>query len=414
MGRYRRAAARVVFPTAVLGLLLGVSVAPFAVPVTASAGPAAESATAPAAPPATPVAVASTASAASLQPDPDNTVTRIEVAPNGSARWTIQIRTRLDSEERVAEFEAFREGFRDDPSSLLDPFETRMRGVVEGAANGTGREMAARSFEASASIQEVPRRWGVVTFRFTWTGFAASEGGALVVGDVFQGGFFLARNDTLAIAAPAGYLVARVDPEPATRERDRVEWVGREDFPDRRPRVEFVPAPTEERPTATRTTAPGSGPGGPGSPTPSTGLFGTAVRRGAVLVAGAVALIVAAAVSLAWRRSRRRPPAGNGRSDVGVDGTGEGGESGETDAPGATPTGATGPAGDGSEIVTDEDRVERLLSERGGRMRQADIVDALGWSESKTSRVLSAMAEADRVEKLRLGRENVIDLVETD
>jgi uncharacterized membrane protein len=47
-------------------------------------------------------------------------------------------------------------------------------------------------------------------------------------------------------------------------------------------------------------------------------------------------------------------------------------------------------------------------------MKQSDIVDALDWSKSKTSRVLSDMAEADRVEKLRIGRENVISLPTED
>jgi hypothetical protein len=45
-------------------------------------------------------------------------------------------------------------------------------------------------------------------------------------------------------------------------------------------------------------------------------------------------------------------------------------------------------------------------------MRQAAIVDETGWSDAKVSQLLSAMAEDDRVEKLRLGRENLISLPE--
>ncbi len=43
-------------------------------------------------------------------------------------------------------------------------------------------------------------------------------------------------------------------------------------------------------------------------------------------------------------------------------------------------------------------------------MRQADIVSDTGWSDAKVSQLLSKMAQDDRVEKLRLGRENLISL----
>ena len=63
-------------------------------------------------------------------------------------------------------------------------------------------------------------------------------------------------------------------------------------------------------------------------------------------------------------------------------------------------------------LLSDEERVEQLLSRNGGRMRQASIVDKTGWSDAKVSQVLSMMAEENRVDKLRLGRENLISLPE--
>lgn len=59
---------------------------------------------------------------------------------------------------------------------------------------------------------------------------------------------------------------------------------------------------------------------------------------------------------------------------------------------------------------TDEDRVETLLRSNDGRMRQSAIVDSTGWSKSKVSVLLSEMEEADRVRKLRVGRENLVSL----
>ncbi|SEH38401.1 hypothetical protein SAMN05192561_101362 [Halopenitus malekzadehii] len=61
-------------------------------------------------------------------------------------------------------------------------------------------------------------------------------------------------------------------------------------------------------------------------------------------------------------------------------------------------------------LLSDEERVEALLERNGGRMRQADIVSETGWSDAKVSQLLSAMADEERVEKLRLGRENLISL----
>jgi uncharacterized membrane protein len=61
-------------------------------------------------------------------------------------------------------------------------------------------------------------------------------------------------------------------------------------------------------------------------------------------------------------------------------------------------------------ILTDEDRVLRLLAERGGRMKQRDIPDETDWSKSKVSRLLSRMADDGQVSKINVGRENIITL----
>ncbi|UPM42095.1 helix-turn-helix transcriptional regulator [Halocatena salina] len=62
------------------------------------------------------------------------------------------------------------------------------------------------------------------------------------------------------------------------------------------------------------------------------------------------------------------------------------------------------------ELLSDEERVERLLQNNGGRMRQATIVTETDWSDAKVSQLLSAMDEDNRIEKLRIGRENLISL----
>jgi len=54
--------------------------------------------------------------------------------------------------------------------------------------------------------------------------------------------------------------------------------------------------------------------------------------------------------------------------------------------------------------------VLRLLDDNGGRMKQANIVKDTGWSNAKVSQLLSGMDEDDEIQKLRIGRENLITL----
>ncbi|MDL5360963.1 helix-turn-helix domain-containing protein [Halalkalicoccus sp. NIPERK01] len=59
-------------------------------------------------------------------------------------------------------------------------------------------------------------------------------------------------------------------------------------------------------------------------------------------------------------------------------------------------------------VLTDEERVHRLLESNEGRMRQARIVEETEWSKSKVSMLLSEMEAEGSITKLRIGRENII------
>ncbi|MFB6243810.1 MAG: hypothetical protein ABEH80_06900, partial [Halobaculum sp.] len=224
-------------------------------------------------------------------PETDTTVTRIVVSPNGTATWTVEFRTRLESDAAVEDYRAFQTTFRNDTEAFLASFRTRIRDVVGDAEDATGREMTARNFTAETTIQQVPRRWGVVRYQFEWRGFARVDGDSLLVGDVFDGGFFLARNDTLVIGGPPASRVAVSEPRPDRASETVVRWSGRRSFADGRPSVVFrpvvtptaTPSPTPTTPTRTpestatptRTASPsptetGVG-GGADSPTPTPG-----------------------------------------------------------------------------------------------------------------------------------------------
>lgn len=100
-------------------------------------------------------------------PSVDNTVTRIELVADGSARWTVTIRTRLDAPTEVEDDEAVQTRFRENTSRFIDPFRSRLSSVGAGAAETAGRPMAASGFTAETHIQEVPRRWEIVEYGFS-------------------------------------------------------------------------------------------------------------------------------------------------------------------------------------------------------------------------------------------------------
>lgn len=310
-------------------------------------------------------------------PETDNTVTRIVLHPNGSATWTLQVRTRLENDEEASEYRAFQERFHENTSAYLGDFRGGVTGIVDGAREVTGREMRAERFAASTSIQTIPRRWGVVTFEFRWEGFAPVDGDRLVVGDVFEGGLFIAEGDSLEVVAPAGYRIASAEPTPDEFDGRVATWRGREDFADRRPRAVVEAAGT----AAT-------------GPVPSPLLLGGA----AVAVLGVLA-------ALGYRRY------GKGRGADGTPDPAAAAGAGDAASAAGPATTATAPSPPGEDVLmADEDYVLAALREHGGRMRQQAVAEELDWSRSKTSRVLGRMAEAGQVKKLQLGRENVIAL----
>ncbi|MDY6818423.1 MAG: binary toxin-like calcium binding domain-containing protein [Halobacteriales archaeon] len=60
--------------------------------------------------------------------------------------------------------------------------------------------------------------------------------------------------------------------------------------------------------------------------------------------------------------------------------------------------------------LTNEDRVVALLEDHGGRLEQSEIVEETEWSKATVSRILSRMEEAEQIEKISVGRGNIIAL----
>jgi hypothetical protein len=300
----------------------------------------------------------------------ESTIIQIDLQENGDARWTVILRFALDDANETAAFERLTEEYLDGETDVLAPDPYRTAAALAGEE--TGRTMAVTAIDRTASQAN---ETGELRLSFTWTNFTrvADGGDRLVLGDVFRtpSGTWLPRlgsNQVLVIEFPDGFSVESVS---RGLENRSIRVTGPATFEPGKPSATLE----RSREVVTTPTSPGSGIGAP-----------SALTGGVAL---AVLLLVA---FLLYRR----------RTDE------------ETAAPGGDASGpaAAAPPDEAvdEELLSDEERVLRLLRAEGGRMKQVDIVEETDWSNAKVSQLLSSMAEDGRVEKLRIGRENLISL----
>jgi hypothetical protein len=340
-------------------------------------------------PPTTQAQTGADALFAQTQVDPDIVVMRADVRESGDAAWTVDLRVRLASENETAAFESVQDDVEANASAFTGQFGTGMNRTVRSAENATDREMALANLTVSATIEGTPQRYGVLTYRFTWENFAGVDGDRLRVGDALSG-FFLDSESSLVLAWPDGYERTSVTPPPDQSSSDSVTWNGRTSFGPEEPRLVV----------STGTSA--------------SGLPGT------MLLAAVVA--VAALLAGGWL------VAGRLREDDSGEPLGDdaGGASAATDTAGGSGTDAdgTGAAGEDTaesddeateppeELLSNEERVIKLLEANGGRIKQQQIATEYDWTDAKTSQVVGSLRDEDAVETFRIGRENVVALPE--
>jgi len=316
------------------------------------------------------------------QLDADEVRMDVALQPNGTAEWTLEFWVRLDDTESTTAFESLRDDIQDDPGNYTQSFADRMTETVAAAQNATGREMSADGFAVETERQSFAREYGVVRYTFRWHGFAAVDGDELRAGDAIEG-IYLDDGTRLLFEWPDGYEQTSVTPDPDEKRETVVIWRGEStDFISGEPRIVV--------------TAGGSG------------VSTTTIAAVALAAAGA------GAVGMWWYRNRLStagPTAdGDGRP-------GRGPNSGSaTTSPDSTDesAGSSATATPDLELLSNEEQVLRLVSDNGGRMKQQAVVEELGWTDAKTSKVVSGLREEGKLESFRLGRENVLSLPEAD
>ena len=324
---------------------------------------------------------------------PESTTFNVLLEADGDARWVVEMRFTLDTPEERAAFEEYGAAFEagDAPASPRVDF---FRAAADSASQVAGREMeivgVSRDYSVSGDT-------GTLELAFSWTAFLGQTENGYVLQDALRtpdGSWVesLESGQELRIHTPTGYDIVRSIE--ARQENDSLVIAGPESFDSE----EFVVAYEQ---TATQ-----SDPDTPNGDT-DWGVVATGLL-------GLLFVVVVALVVWRWRDTEPVLLAGQPESDGGEatdappgEQTASGAAAGTDEADGADET--AGPAVD-PELLSDEERVEQLLEQNGGRMRQADIVTETDWSDAKVSQLLSRMADEGRVEKLRLGRENVISL----
>jgi len=389
--------------------------------------------------------------------DPTTTTRiRIDPAPDGDARWTVSVRYVLTDETDRAAFETVGDRFA---NGDIGPSASLFAGFAREASRNLDRTMRIEEAEREVVVHEDTSSFdvagedavavGELRLSFVWTAFLAQDGDELVLDDALttpDGTWLrsLEPGQTLEVTTPDGYTVTSTT---ASLRDNAVVIEGPRTF-DEGEGVAVVYAST-------------------GTPGPPWSMLAAAIVVGALIIAGSIvgyrrrdgdaaaesddAVASTATASDASAGGSGASDASAGEPDAGgpaADGpettrggtAAESGGTAETDVgdesepkppvadagddtaadpgpDGRDSTDSSDPADRGEqadgidrELLSDEERVERLLADNGGRMRQADIVSETGWSDAKVSQLLSAMTDDDRVEKLRLGRENLISL----
>ncbi|ELZ60570.1 MULTISPECIES: helix-turn-helix transcriptional regulator [Halorubrum] len=345
---------------------------------------------------------------AQMDVEPDDVSMEVAVEPDGDARWTVEYRIRLGTDEEEQAFEELRADVENDTEAYTSRFRDRMASTAATAEEATGRNMTVSNATVTAERRELPQSYGVLTYRFEWTNFAAVDGDRLRVGDAVDG-LFLDDSSSLILSWPEGYRLAETTPEPSEVRDRSVVWNGPVDFSAGQPRITAAPAgPLAGIPTAGLLAVVGIlvvaggvvayrrriGDGGEGGGVPAAGASGAAASDAAA---------DGAAASGADPGGDETAGAGAAAAD---DDSASDEEEDPTESEDAPPV--------DSDLLSNEEQVLRLVESEGGRMKQKRVAEELDWTAAKTSQVVTGLRDEGDLDGFRLGRENVLSLPDYD
>ncbi|WP_342714154.1 helix-turn-helix transcriptional regulator [Halostagnicola kamekurae] len=296
----------------------------------------------------------------------------VAVDSNGSATWRIELWVHLDDNETIEAFESLEDEIDENPSAHTQEFSERIETTVDSASETTNREMTANEFRVATSRQSFAREYGVISYTFRWTGFAAVDGDRLHVGDAIEG-INIDDGSRLLIEWPEEYELESISPTPDTQRNQAALWHGGE--------TDFIS----------------------GEPTLVLSADdGRAVAPVAAVSAGIAGVAVIGAGW--WYRTRESESDHSPPVDRDTEPDGVIPDTSSDDSSSSPPP----------SLMSNEERLLSLLEENGGRMKQQTVVTELGWTDAKTSKVVTGLRDENELESFRIGRENVLSLPNAD
>lgn len=165
------------------------------------------------------------------------TTITIQLDTTGSALWTVEDRFVLVTEEDEKLFEEFQknEALKEEK---LNEFKKKMSMLLEEIKYATKRSMNMSNFEIFMGKEvSVTNTYGVILFRFTWEEFALVHDDQIIMGDVFEGGYYISANELLVVEFPEPYRLVTAVPSPDHLKETMLIWEGPMNFADGHPAV---------------------------------------------------------------------------------------------------------------------------------------------------------------------------------
>ena len=318
--------------------------------------------------------------------DADRIHIDVAIAENGTAQVTTDYQFYLDDNGSMAEWESLADNISTNTAWYVDTERRGWNETVTKGENATDREMNISNVSIETDTASQPEAIGHAEVTFQWSDFARVELNRIEAGAALSG-FTLSNETTLRFRWPEAYTIyesdgePQVTPSPDERSDRSVLWEGETNFADDQPRLVLVESggSSAAQPQAD---------GGPPMPW--------------VVVVLVLALLAAAGIA-GWLRSHNRPR-GGAADTTDVAWRTDGSSAADSNAVETPPP----------ELLSNEERVLRLLERRGGRIKQQEVVSELDWTEAKTSQVVGELRDGDEIEVFRIGRENVLALPDDD
>ncbi|MEA1994182.1 MAG: hypothetical protein U9N35_07320 [Euryarchaeota archaeon] len=283
--------------------------------------------------------------------------THITIREDGTAFWEFETRFELKNEEDKAFFEEYIEALEEEKEVLIEEKQMGIQETIDKLNLTTNRSMKIENLNLSYGVVEtINKDYGVVKFQFLWYGFAEKKENRLLAGDVFLGGYHLAKNETMILEFPQSFIYRQAYPPPDETRSNTLIWYGPRTFGEKEPSLAL------ERFESTDENSPSGTPEKQEERNKGIYLFAALIIVGILI--GTFFILI--------RRNKEKK----------------------------------------EYFFSDEEMILSILEQNDGKYLQNDIVKETGFSKSKVSQLLNEMEIKDVISKKKIGRNNLIILNE--